>query len=322
MPQGRLIVARVLSLCVQSSVVAFALLVGGQAHAQTETPSEFTTEVGFGYESQTSALLRLSPQGELISVEGLQRLGGSHARIGIQGHSHWQWGDGWGLSLSADANYKRAPGSPDFDFSLVSVQPEVHLATLLGSVGWGLTLQRMEVAGRPFRDVTGMQVNWTLVDEHGSMWSLVADTTSNRHVEFSDLDATGTSLSIQRRWDKPFGALESVDLTLYLSRERNSQGFDELSYRNVMMSASTEWRMLDLTWSVGASVQSIHFDDSAFSDGIARVDQSAGFECSVEHELTPKSALRLEYSSVRSTSSVAMYDNSYQQIAMKFRTSW
>lgn len=317
-----MIVARLVPICVQSGVVAFALLVAGQAHAQTEAPAQITTEVGLGYESQTSALLRLSPQGELINIDGLQRLGGSHARIGIQGHTHWQFDDGLGLSLTADASHKRAPGASDFDLSLISVQPEVHLAMPSGSAGWGLTLQHMDVAGRPFREVTGSQVNWTRVDAEGGMWSVVADLTANRHIEFSDLDALGSSLSVQRHWVKPLRGLDSIDLSLYLSRERNTQGFDELSYRNVMLSASTEWRLLDLTWSVGASLQRILFDNTAFTDAVARVDHSAGFEFSMEHELTPRSALRVEYSNVRSTSSIPMYDNAYQQIAVKVRTTW
>lgn len=302
--------------------MVLALIAPGVASAQAETPSQITTEVGLGYESQTSALLRLSPQGELINIDGLQRLSGSHIRLGIQGHTHWQFGDGLGLSLSADASNKRAPGASDFDLSMISVQPEVHLAMPSGSVGWGLTLQRMDVAGRPFRDVTGTQVNWTRIDEEGSLWSVVTDLTANRHIEFSDLDAVATSLSLQRQWMKPLRGLESINLSAYWSRERNTRGIDELSYRNVMLSASAEWHMLDLTWSIGVSRQQIQFDDTAFLDGVARVDQSAGLEFSVEHELTPKSTLRVEYSSVRSTSTQAMYDNAYQQIAVKLRTTW
>lgn len=298
------------------------MLAHGVASAQSDTPSQITTEIGLGYESQSSALLRLSPQGELINIDGLQRLSGSHIRVGIQGHTHWQFGDGLGLSLSADASHKRAPGASDFDLSMMSVQPEVHLAMPSGSVGWGLTLQRMDVAGRPFRDVTGTQVNWTRVDEEGSLWSVVTDLTANRHIEFSDLDAVATSLSLQRQWMKPLHGLESINLSAYWSRERNTRGIDELSYRNVMLSASAEWRMLDLTWSIGVSRQRIQFDDTAFLDDVARVDQSAGLELSVEHELTPKSTLRVEYSSARSTSTQAMYDNAYQQIAVKLRTTW
>ena len=323
LPQGwRLIPIAVISQCVPACVVVLGLLAGMPARAQTESSSQISTEIGFGYESQTTALVRLSPQGELINIDGLQRLGGSHARLGIQGHAHWQLGEGLGLSLSADASSKRAPGASDFDFSMISFQPEAHLAIPSGSLGWGLTLQRMEVAGRPFRDVTGTQVNWTRVEDSGSMWSAVADITSNRHQEYTDLDATGTSLSLQRHWAKPVRGLESIDLALYLSRERNSQGLDELSYRNVMLSASMQWQFLNLTWSAGTSLQKIQFDDTAFGDSVGRVDHSAGFELSAEHELSSSSALRLEYSAVRSTSTIALYDNAYQQIAVKVRTAW
>jgi len=302
--------------------VAVPLLAHLCANAQTEMASQFSTEIGLGYESQTSALLRLTPEGELINIDGLQRLKGGHLRVGIQGHSHWQWGDGWGLSLSADVSHKRTPGASDFDFSLISVQPEVHWAILSGNIGWGLTLQRMEVAGRPFRNVAGTQLNWTRVDEQGSMWSMVADLGANRHLEFVDLNSTGVSLALQRHWAKPMRALESIDLTLYMSKEKNDHGFDELSYRNIMLSASTQWQLPNQTWSFGATVQKIHFGNNPFPDEVNRVDRSVGFEFSIEHELSSQSTLRLDFSRVRSTSSIAIYDNAYQQIGVKMRTNW
>ena len=64
LPQGRrLIRSAVISRYVPTCMVALGLLACMSARAQAESPSQVSTEIGFGYESQTTALVRLSPQG-------------------------------------------------------------------------------------------------------------------------------------------------------------------------------------------------------------------------------------------------------------------
>jgi hypothetical protein len=67
----------------------------------------------FGYETQTSPLIRISPEGELISIDGLQRLKASSVRVGVQGFTNWQLSNGWGLSVGwVTSARKRSPGMP------------------------------------------------------------------------------------------------------------------------------------------------------------------------------------------------------------------
>ena len=304
-------------------IVSLSLLIGSEALANEMSAAQFSAEVGVGYEAQTSPLVRLSPQGELINIDGLQRLGGSHILAGIQGFSNWQLSPGWSVSLAGDASQKRAPGASDFDFGMVSVQPAVHLTLGTGSLGWGLGLQQIAVSGRSFREVRSTQVDWTLPSADGSFFSVAADVGDNRHPnEFSDLDSVSTSLSLQRHWVKPLTGVDALDMSVYFARERNGQDFAELSHRSQMLSTSMQWRWQDITWSAGVNFQRVEFDATAFAAEPVRVDRAVGIELGAELELSPKHTLRFEYSEVRSASTIGLYDNSYQQITIKMRTAW
>lgn len=305
-------------------LTALGMLAAATAQAnEPPSPSQFSTEVGWGYESQTAPLLRLSAQGEFISIDGLQRLHGPHASVGVQGFTNWNAGDAWNVSLAANALVKRSPASPDFDFSMGSLQPALHIPIGASSVGWGITLQQINVAGRPFRESSATQWDWTLPYADGSHWAFVADWGRNRHPqELSDLDANTLSLMLQRHWNNPVPALQSVDVALFSAREHNAHGFDELSHRSAMLSASMQWSWGSTNWSIGANWSTTRFDASVFPDTPERVDQSSGVDVAVERALTARQTVLLEYSSVRNHSTIAMFDNHYQQVALKLRSSW
>jgi hypothetical protein len=302
---------------------AITLLVAQAVLADELPPSQISTEVGFGYETQTSPLIRISPQGELISIDGLQRLKATSLRVGVQGFANWQLSGGWGLSLAGDMSQKRSPDNPDFNFGMVSVQPALHVAVGPGSVGWGLNWQHIDVAGASFRDTGAVQMDWTQSGPDGSLWAMVVDVGSNRHFgELSDLDAHTASLVVQRHLAKPGAGLESADFAAYVSRERNDQGYGELSYRSMMLTASLQWQWRGVNWSAGTSLQKMQFDDTAMATDPLRVDRSMGVDLAAELDISPKHTLRVEYSRVRSVSTIAMYDNEYQQVAVKLNTAW
>ncbi len=123
-----------------------------------------TQEVGYGYEAQSSPLVKLSPSGALLSIDGLQHLAGGHGWAAAQGFANLPLGEGWGMSLAGDANLKRAPSASDFDFARLSIQPALHLALGSVSVGWGLNWQQIGVAGQRFRQTRGAQMDWTLTE--------------------------------------------------------------------------------------------------------------------------------------------------------------
>jgi hypothetical protein len=312
-----------IAITARTCVAAVGLLAGSLALADTSPGSQFSTEVGVGYEVQSSPLIRISPQGELISIDGLQQLGNSNVNAGVQGFTSWQFGNDLGLSLAGDASQKHTPGSQNFDFGNASVQPALHWVLPWGSVGWGLSFQHLDVAGRAFRDVRSTQFDWTVASPDGNHWAVVVDVGTNRHPdEFSDMDANTESLVLQRHLSKPIAGIEALDFSAYLSQERNSWGFEDLSHRNLMLAASLHWQWQGLNWSAGATLQKAQFAESAFDDEPVRVDRAVGIELSVERELTPQHTLRVEYSEVRNVSTIRLFDNQYQQFAVKLRSTW
>ncbi len=308
----------------QLCLAALGVLAAATAQAEeAPAPSQFSTEMGWGYESQTAPLLRLSPQGEFISIDGLQRLHGAHASVGLQGFTNWTLGNAWNVSLAANALVKRSPGNPDFDFTMASFQPAIHMPFGAASMGWGLSLQQITVAGRPFRETRGTQLDWTLPHPDGSHWAFVADLGTHSHPgELKDLDAISSSMMLQRHWKNPHPALQSVDAGFHISREHNAIGFEDLSHRSTMVSTSMQWNWGEANWSAGANWQTTRFDAPVFPEDPMRVDQSVGVDVSVERALTAHQTVRLEYSFVRSQSTIPMFDNQYQQVALKLRTEW
>jgi hypothetical protein len=127
---------------------------------------------------------------------------------------------------------------------------------------------------------------------------------------------------LQRHWENPHPALQSVDIAFYAARERNAHGFEELSHRSAMVSTSIQWNWGDFTWSTGTTWQMTGFDASVFPDEPVRVDRSAGYDVSIEHTLSNRHTLRLEYNDVRSQSTSPIFDNHYQQVAVKLHRSW
>ncbi|MEI8156915.1 MAG: hypothetical protein WCH60_08605 [Burkholderiales bacterium] len=312
-----------LGISIKTCLAAWAALAGPCAFAQAEAPFQISSETGVGYESQTSPLIRLSPQGELISLDGLQRLGGTSYRIGLQTFANWQLGNNWGASLAADFSQKKLPTAPDFDFGMVSIQPSMHMAVGTASVGWGGTLQRIDVGGRAFREVRGAQFTWTLPQASGNLWMAIADLGSNRHgEEFSDLDASTASVTVQHHVARPLLGLEGIDIAAFVARERNEKGFVELSHTSAMLSTSIQWRWQDILWSAGASLQHVQFDGTAFASEPLRVDRATGIDLAAEHKISGRTTVRIEYSEVRNVSSISLYDNSFQQFGVKFRTTW
>ena len=298
-------------------------LLAGAAFAESTDATQITAEAGWGYEKQTSPLVRISPQGTLIRIDGQQQAGGAHLRAGAQGFTSWSLNDEWSASLAGNASQKRAPNAAEFDFGTVAVQPAIHVALGSSSLGWGMTLQHIDVAGQAFRDIRSMQADWTLADPDGSHWTIVADAGVNRHPgEFADLDASTASLMMQRHWAKPLVGIDAFDIAAYFSRERNQKDFNELSNRAMMLSASMQWRWQNITWSAGSFWQVARFDATAFAEEALRRDRAFSRELSAEHALSAKHTLRVEFSDVRNKSTTQLYDNHYQQLAITIHSTW
>lgn len=307
----------------RGALAALGLLMGPVVCAQPAVGTQISTELGFGYESQTAPLVRISPQGTFINVDGLQRLGGAHVRAGAQGFANWTLAQDWSVSLAGDADFKRAPTARDLDLAMLSVQPALHWALAFSSLGWGLNAQHIRVAGQPFRDVRGVQMDWTRAQPDGNQWTLIAEVARYRHRgELRDLDAGATSLVVQRHWVNPWVGPESLDLAAHVLRERNDSGHAELSYRGAMLSATLQWQWLGTSWSAGSAWQRVRFDDTVFAQEPTRFDRMLSWDLAAERALSAQHTLRVDYSSVRNDSSTPLYNNRYQQLTVTLHTSW
>ena len=306
-----------------SLVTGLALLGSGLAAAAPSGGGNGAAEVGFGYESQSAPLVRLTPQGTLVRLDGVARLAGSHERINLGGMHDWPLADGLRLALSGDLHVKHSPQSRDLDFVNAAVNPMLRWSALGGFLGLGPNVQHIAVAGRHFRDAVSFHADWTQADDGGSHWMLMADVGRNRHRgDLVDLDSTSAMLLLQRHLAAPLPGIDGFDIDLSLARERNDRRFPELSSRNLMVRLGLERRQWEVTWSVGASGQWARFDDTPLATLSRRRDQSLILEAGAERELAPGRSLRLEWTTARNRANLPLYENRYRQVALGFNWAW
>lgn len=307
-----------------TGVAVFLLLIAStKSLANDASPTQISTEFGIGYESQSSPLVRISPEGTLINLSGKQNINSHYVRANIQGYSSWGMGEGWGVAAAGAATFKQAPNEKNFDFNSMSIQPSLYMAIGSASLGWGVALERLSVADKHFRDVVATQLNWTLADPAENIWALVGEFAENQHVEtFSELNSNSTSLILQRHLNKPFNGIDGLDFNAYLERDRNKKGFDDLSYRNMMLTTSVQWRWLNIAWTASSTWQKTKFDAISFEQEPTRIDKSVGLGLTAEHELSTNNTLRVSYNNVHSVSTTTMFNNHYQQLEITICKTW
>ncbi len=297
-------------------------LAGVAAFAAPTAADRFSVDMGVGHESQTSPLFQLTPNSTVVYLGGPQRLGGSHLQAHVQGFYGFSLEDGLSASLAGNAMLKRSPQTPDLDFSFLSLQPTLHLPLKNFNIDFGLNLQRIDVAGQRFRDIHGVQANWTRFDGK-NLWAMVGETGSYRHKgELTDLDAQASSLVLQRHLSQPLKGVDGLDLSLIVGRERNERGFRDLSHRSAMFNASLQWAWLGASWSAGAGWRRAQFDDKAFPSEPERIDRGKNIDLMAEWPLSSRQALSVQVNDIRNTSSTRLYNNHYRQLGVTLHTSW
>lgn len=297
-------------------------LAGASALAQTPASSgHLSLELGLGHEAQSSPLFQMSPQSTVVYLPGQQRLRGAHVQTRVQGFAEQALEGSLSASVAADASLKHAPQTPDLDVSSLSLQPTLHLALPGASLGWGLNLQRMNVARQHFRDVRSIVGSWTRLDGKNH-WAVVAETGHYRHRgALSDLDARASSLVLQRHLGEPLPGIEGLDLAFIAGRERNDRGFRELSHRSAMLTATVQWNALGAHWSAGGGWQRVKFDDTAFAEEPVRRDRTTSVDLGAQWPLSDRLWLNLELNDVRNTSTTRLYGNHYRQFSVSLRTT-
>ncbi|HNM75954.1 MAG TPA: hypothetical protein PKN13_11540 [Accumulibacter sp.] len=300
------------------------MLFSGGSRAAPPSAANLAAEVGWGHESQTSPLVQISPQGTLIFIGGQRRLAGSHWRTNVSGLRDWPLFGDVRLALAGDLHVKRSLPTPDFDFLNASFSPALRTSLgEWGNIGVAGHWQHIDVAGAHFRNARSLQVDWTYADGHGGHWVIMADAGKNRHRgELSDLDSTSTTLLLQRHVEAPLPGIDAADLELYLVRERNDRGFDELASRSHLLRASLEHAWLGVTWSAGLAWQQARFATALLPTLPVRRDEAWTIELAAAVELAPGRTLRVDYVGVRNESNIALYQNRYRQISVALQFTW
>lgn len=277
-------------------------------------------EMGVGGESQSSPLVRLSPQGALIELPGLMRARSNHGRLGLQGLREWSASPGNAFTLAGSALLQRADGQRDFDLGMATLQPAWQRATPLGSFSVGWQWQRIDLAGRRFRRAAGPQITWTRAGDGTAFETLILDAARLSHAPaLRDLDAESLTLSGQaRRGSESL----SVDLGLVLGRERNRRGLPELSYEMALVQASVQARLAGATLGLGLARQGVRYQASAFDalpprrDRAWMVDASVTLDAGADWQWRASAAWQLNRSNAR------LYDQRHLQWGLAALGSW
>lgn len=308
-------------LCVRATL---AIILAGSGLATLAQPvdSHLQLDVGIGHEEQSSPVFQLSPEGNILYLDGQQGLRGSHLRTSLQGSANWNWEQGISTALAVDATVKRSPNTPDLDFIALSIQPAIHRPWGNASIGLGINLLSYDVGGHHFRDSTGVQVDWTQSDGQ-NLWGVVAEVSAYAHApEFSDMDAKAASLVVLRQWTNPLPGIDGLDLSAIVASEVNDHGFSDLSNHSAMVTGSLHWNWLGADCSLGHGWRQAIFEDNAFPGEPARTDHAVMTDLAAQWPLSATHFIRLEYNAVRNASTTRLYDNNYEQLSVTLRSTW
>lgn len=303
------------------------LLVGSTVSAQVTDPHvevvvgstvRIDWDMGFGYESQQAPLFQVSPDSAIVYLEGTQRQGGGHWRGRVQASYETALEQGRGFALQADVQVKRSLSDRSLDLYSASLQPLWHMAWGHSSVGAGLDLQTLGVAGQAFRDAASGMVHWTRPVD-GGLWALIGQSGRSTHRNgFADLDADTASAVLQRRWDDPVPGVAAFALSGLVARETNRRDLPELSHHSQLISASLDGECRGLDWTLRLSRLDARFDATTFASEGVRRDRTHMVDAVVQWPVTADDVVRLELNLMDNRSSIHLYDSHYRQWSLSW----
>lgn len=286
-----------------------ALLQFTATAAAQDLPPPVNLEISAGHESITSPVVRIDPNGPLVRIGGLHRLAGNIVRTAAGASRDWNLGNDARFMLSGRVDWKESPTAADLGFGFVNADGMFFLPAGGWNLGAGPALRRLWVAGKPFRDTTGLQANLIRPTPDSGYWGVFADVANHRHHhDASDFDSRAGSLSAQWRGSRPLPGIDAMDLQVGTGRERNAHGFDDLSSRShfLRLSAETAWAGLD--WSTSAMTVQSRFDAPLLDTLPVRRDRFRLVEFSIAYKFGKGHALHLDLQSGRNLSNVALFE--------------
>lgn len=283
----------------------------------------FQIHLGAGYEENTSPLVRLTDEGALVRINGLQRLAGEYASVVADGMVDGAAPLDGRWSLSGRALWKRAPAAPDLDFGQAMAELAWHVPIGPGSVGAGAALQRLWIAGEPFRDTLGLRGDWTWPTPDGGHWVALLEVAGNDHsAPYRDLDSRTWNVSVHRRIQAPVAMLDGVEIEAGFGRERNAHGYRDLASRSGYLRLGVDRTWAGTTLSLGLTGLLARFDEALLPGVPPRRDRLLAWDATVAMELAGGRTLRLETAFGRNQANSALFDNRYRQIGLSLSASW
>lgn len=291
---------------------ALLLCYAALSNAQAPSPPA-TLEASVGHESISSPLVRVSPNGPLLRVEGLFKLSGNFARVAASGAHDWSVAGDGHFVLSGRADWKESPSAPDLGFGFVMADGVLTWPAGGWTMGAGPTVRRLWVAGDFFRDSAGLQANVLKPKPDGGYLGAFGDFAVNRHGEENrDLNNRAGSVSSQWRVIRPGAGIDALDLQAGLGRELNTEGLADLSSRSAFWRLSLEHKIAGLEWSIGAMAVYSRFDAPLMDELPVRRDAFRTLEFGVARRFGKQFAVHLELQSGRNKSNIPLYENRTQ----------
>lgn len=289
--------------------------------APDPTPS-VEVELSTGHQSSSSPLFRFDPDGALVYLPGDGRLSGffRRAQLGLAGSGEQ---GSWFFSASARADLTRVGGARGLDLDRWSGSLSAHHALAGGTAGIGVDADRIDVAGRAFRQSRSLLLDWTVArpGQGHVAWSLQLG--RHRHAgDYADLDARVVQASVHWRVERPLAGVDAVEAMGGIGRERNRWGYDDLDNRSGWARVALEREAAGVDWSVAAMAQRARFDAGLGELLPARRDRGFSLEVGAAWTPMPGSTLRLSALQARNRARPALYANTYREIGLSWAARW
>lgn len=238
---------------------------------------------------------------------------GTVRRIAAYGSYGRVVSEGFSLQLGAGFDDKVSNDAPDLDFRMLSLDPMVRIDISGGSVGLGPGLQKIDIAGRSFRERYSAHIDWTSVANGAGYQSYVVEYGVNQHsAEFRDLDGASITALMRQQFISPFSGIDEISFEGGGGRESNFRGNPGLSNVYVYTRLATVWQMFACKWSASWMHQQSKYDAAMMEGGAARREAFDYLDLAVAFSLTESSELRIEFSRSRNRSNSAMFENRFR----------
>lgn len=271
-----------------------------------------------GHERVSSPFFKFTDTGLLTRVPGNEVQGGGFYQVSAQGGTDMALTELWRLNVSAALDEKRSTKSPALNYQMASVDGALRVTHTSGTYGLGPSVQKLSIAGQPFRTTLSTKADWTLADQSNGFLSAVLERGSYRHADlFTELDAAVSAVNLIRHLGH-----RDVDLMIGYRKEQSDYGFSDLSNRSVYLRVAASATRGQWTGTIALMGQRARYEASLIDPTRARRDAFRSLDLALSYPLSASARLRFDWSHARNTSNDLIYDNTYQQTGVSLTHSF